>query len=155
MKTLHPTLATFEEFCKYYEQESEIGKRRLFRMYEIALKEVETRRKRDKRRYQEKKLQEAEDRTISIQTEAAPEPVAPPAPEPAPAPAPEPVPEQSLPTIQEEPEPIVKQKRNSFTIPRPNMTDLMVRSTSPARAAYPQIISDTKKMREPKRPPPV
>lgn len=57
----------------------------------------------------------------------------------------------TLATIAEVP---VKVKRNSFTIPRPDMVDLMLRSPSPARAAYPQIISNTKKMREPKRPPP-
>lgn len=44
-----------------------------------------------------------------------------------------------------------KQKRNSFTIPRPDPTELITRCPSPTRSTYPQIISNTKTKREPKR----
>jgi hypothetical protein len=140
MKSLHPTLKTLEEFCKYYEQDTPIAKQRLYRMYEIALKEVETRRARDKRRYQEKKQKTIEDHTISIQTEPEPEP--------------EPVPEPTAPlaSIPEEvPAPPPKVKRPSFTIPIPTPGSLV--SHSVPAAQFPTIISDTKKKREVKRAP--
>jgi hypothetical protein len=63
--------------------------------------------------------------------------------------------EAPLPVIHEETIGQPKQKRNSFTIPKPDFKDLMTRATSPQRVSYPQIISDTKKIREAKRPPPV
>jgi hypothetical protein len=64
--------------------------------------------------------------------------------------------EIKLETILEEVPVVAKQKRNSFTIPKPDMVELMLRSPSPARATYPQLISNTKAKREPKRvPPPV
>jgi hypothetical protein len=62
--------------------------------------------------------------------------------------------EIKLETILEEVIP-VKVKRNSFTIPRPDMVELVLRATSPARAAYPQLISNTKAKRAPKVAPPV
>jgi hypothetical protein len=45
-----------------------------------------------------------------------------------------------------------KEKRNSFTIPRPNMTSLITTPTAPAPVVYPSIINNTKK-REAKKPP--
>jgi hypothetical protein len=138
MPTTHPTVKTYEEFCKHYEEESELGKRRLFETYQVAVKFLEARRKRERNRYAERKVEKLQERTISIQTE----------------PEPEPEPEKALETIQEEVVLPVKVKRNSFTIPRPDMADLMLRSPSPARAAYPQLICNTKTKREPKRPPP-
>jgi hypothetical protein len=140
MPNTHPTVKTYEEFCKHYEQESDIGKRRLFDVYQVAVKFLEARRKRERNRYAERKVEKLQERTISIQTE------------PEPAPKPE---ETALTTIVEEEVVPVKVKRNSFTIPRPDMAELMMRSPSPARAAYPQVISNTKTMREPKRAPPV
>jgi len=119
-----------------------MGKRRLFETYQVAVKFLEARRKRERNRYAERKVEKLQERTISIQTE----------PEPTPAPKPE---ETGLPTIVEEEVVPVKVKRNSFTIPRPDMVELMFRSPSPARATYPQLIANTKTMREPKRAPPV
>ena len=140
MPTTHPTVKTYEEFCRHYEQESELGKRRLFETYQVAVKFLEARRKRERNRYAERKVEKLQERTISIQTEEEP------------APKPE---ETGLPTIVEEEVVPVKVKRNSFTIPRPDMVELALRATSPARAAYPQLISNTKAKRAPKVAPPV
>jgi hypothetical protein len=138
MPKTHPDLKTLEEFCKYYEQDNEIAKQRLFRVYQIAMKEIERKRGCDRRRYY---------RLKEKQQEEPPE-------EPQPQPEPEKVPEPTapLPTIQEEePAPIPKVKRNSFTIPMPSPGSL-VQHSIPA-AQFPTIISDTKKIREVKRAP--
>lgn len=147
MPTTRPTVKTYEEFCRHYEQESEIGKRSLFDTYQIAVKFLEARRRRERNRYAERKVEKFQERSMSIQTE--------PVPEPEPLPSPEIVKSEPLETIEEEVVLPVKVKRNSFTIPRPNILELNLRAPSPAREAYPQLITNTKKMREPKRPPPV
>lgn len=54
--------------------------------------------------------------------------------------------EIKLETILEEPP--KKEKRNSFTIPRPDMTALITTPTAPAPVVYPSIINNTKKKRE-------
>ena len=135
MPTTHPTVKTYEEFCKHYEEESEVGKRRLFETYQVAVKFLEARRRRERNRYAERKVEQLHERTISIQTE--------------------PPQTTTLAAIPEEEVVPVKVKRNSFTIPRPDMVELMLRSPSPARATYPQVISNTKTMRAPKVAPPV
>lgn len=145
MPNCHPTVKTYEEFCKYYEQESDIGKRRLYQVHEVAQKFLEARRKRERRRYYEKKQEAIEANTISIQTEPEPEPI-------------KPVPNLEVPlepvsslskgleTIPEEPP--KKEKRNSFTIPRSDIN--FFQQTVAPSPSFPSIISDTKKKREPK-----
>ena len=49
-KAHHPTLKTFEEFCAFYEKDSEDNKRLLFSQYQFAVKERDRLRDKDKRR---------------------------------------------------------------------------------------------------------
>lgn len=148
MPSRYPCISTLEEFCKYFEQESDIGKRRLFEVHQFAQKRLEARRRRDKERYAEKtkgvkskRTQEFEDLCNSVlkEIEQPPEPV--------------PEPSAPLPTIQEEPAaqpPPPKVKRPSFTIPIPTPQSLVSQPTQ--MPSFPSIISDTKKKREAKKP---
>jgi len=141
MPKTHPDLKTLEEFCKYYEQDDEIAKQRLFRVYQIAMKEIERKRGCDRRRYYRLK-DKHQDQQPPLPEEPKPEPI------------PEPVPEPTAPlaSIPEEvPALPPKVKRPSFTIPIPTPGSLV--SHSVPAAQFPTIISDTKKKREVKRAP--
>lgn len=140
MPNTHPTVKTYEEFCKHYEQESDLGKRRLFETYQVAVKFLEARRKRERNRYAERKVEKVLDRTISIQTEPIVEQEVENEPE-------------FLETIEEEVVVPIKVKRNSLTIPRLNVVELNLRAPSPARQFHPQIISNTKIKRQVKTAP--
>lgn len=137
MPTTHPTVKTYEEFCKHYEQESELGKRRLFDTYQVAVKFLEARRRRERNRYAERKMEKCSD--------PAPAPVPDPAPIPVLISAPASVP---LPVIQEEEVVVpVKVKRNSFTIPIPATGSLIQHLPI---TQFPTLVANTKTKRLPK-----